>query len=168
MCPPVIAIAAAATSIAGSVAGKIGQDKAAAANKNSATNAMLESWKDIDQRQMQEQDATNVSIMGADKQARNRAAIAATSAGESGVAGQSVDALLSTFDNDASANKVMAQHNLDAQNAQYQAEKRGSQAQAQSRINAVQPGNWMTTGLQIAGAGLNAAGSAAFRTPPKG
>lgn len=155
MCPPlVIAGIGAATSVAGALAKKSAQDQASAANAKSAKQALLADWQQLDLREQQTQDAASMSIMAADRAARQSKAIASVSAGESGVAGNSVDALLSTFNNDASQARVTTSRNLEDQLNQLQLEKGGAKAQEQSRIDAVQPGSGLLTALQIGGAGI--------------
>lgn len=156
MCGPVaIPLATMIIGAGEAVAQNVAQSQASSANKKSATQAMYESWKELDIRAAQTQDAANMSIMAADKQSREREALSSVSAGQSGVAGASVDALLSTFSNDAAANRVNVQRNTQAQLDQIQEEKKGAQVQAQSRIDSEPPPSNFLTAMKIGAAGLD-------------
>jgi hypothetical protein len=81
------------------------------------------------------------------------------SAGDGGVAGQSTDFALRDVGRTASRNKSSINRNLDAKFAQGFHDKLGIKAQTESRLSSMpipQKASWMATGLQIAGAGLQA------------
>lgn len=170
MCDPLTIIAGASLAIgAGSaIASHKAQANASKANEANALQAMQESWKDISLQEVQQQDATALTIMQADRQARKADALARVSAGESGVAGASVDALLGDLSAEASAFKQTQGRNLDMTIAQLQREKISGRTVAQNRINAVPPPNPFATGLTIAGMGLDFATKIVSRKPPKG
>jgi len=105
--------------------------------------------------------------MSAHRTALNADAQIRVGAGEAGVAGASVEAILNDISAQESAFGVRTQRNVEATVAQIQQEKRGVAAGAQSRINAVQPANPFATGLTIASAGLDfATNQIRLRTPP--
>ena len=168
MCEPATIIAGASLAInAGSqLANSSAQAKASKANKTAALQAMAEGWKDISLQEVQQQDATALTIMQADRQARKADAIARVSAGEAGVAGASVDALVNDISAEASAFKVTQEKNLDMTITQLQREKVSGKAVAQNRINAVPPPNPFAVGLTIASAGLDFATTLNSRRPP--
>jgi hypothetical protein len=170
VCDPISIIegASLAIEIGSSVAGASAQNKASKANKAAAQQAMQDTWKDISLREVQEQDATGQTIMQADRQARSADAVARVSAGEAGVAGASVDALVGDISAQASAFKMTQERNLDMTITQLQREKVGAKSAAQSRINAVPKANPFATGLQIASAGVNFANTLVSRKPSKG
>lgn len=170
MCEPATIIAGASLAIgAGSaVASHKAQAKAAKANNTNALQAMTESWKDISLQEVQQQDATALTIMHIDRQARKADALARVSAGEAGVAGASVDAFLGDLSAEASAAKSTEGRNLDMTLAQLQREKISGRTVAQNRINAVPAPNLFATGLTIAGQGLDFASKIVSRNPPKG
>lgn len=170
MCEPATIIAGASLAIgAGSaVASHKAQAKAAKANETNALQAMTESWKDISLQEVQQQDATALTIMHIDRQSRKADALARVSAGEAGVAGASVDAFLGDLSAEASAAKITEGRNLDMTLAQLQREKVSGRTVAQNRINAVPAPNLFATGLTIAGLGVDFAKTIVARKPPKG
>jgi hypothetical protein len=168
MCDPgtIVAGASLAIGIGGKIAEGAAQNKAAAANKKASLAAMTEDWKALSLQEAQQQDAAQQSIMQADRQGRQADALARVSAGESGVAGASVDALLGDLSSQVSAFKVTTERNLSNTEAQLQQEKAGARVGAQSRINAVQPANPFATALAIGGMGLDFASNIIRAQPP--
>lgn len=168
MCDPgtIVAGASLAIGVGSKLAESSAQNKAAAANKKASLAAMTEDWKALSLQEAQQQDAAQQSIMQADRQGRQADAVARVSAGESGVAGASVDALLGDLSAQVSAFKTTTARNLSSAEAQLQQEKAGSRAGAQSRINAVQPANPFATALQIGGMGLDFASNIIRAQPP--
>lgn len=152
----------------GAVVGHQAQAKASKANKKEALRAMHESWKDISLREVQEQDAAQQTIMQADRQARLAAGAARVSAGESGVTGASVDALLMDIERDAAEFDATTTRNLDMTIAQFQREKSSGRAVAQNRINSQPAPNPWLTGLTIAGAGADFLGQRLANRPKAG
>lgn len=169
MCDPgtIIAGASLAIGTGSAIANAKAQDKASKANAENARQALMESWKDISLQEVQQQDATALTIMQADKQARKADALARVSAGEAGVAGASVDALLGDLSAEASAFKMTQEKNLDMTIAQLQREKISGRTVAQNRINAVPGSNPFATGLTIAGQGLDFVSNIISRKPSK-
>ena len=169
MCEPatIIAGASLAIGVGSQVANAKEQDKASKQNKEAALAAMAESWRDLSLREHQEQDAKALTIAQADRQAREADALARVSAGEAGVSGASVDALLSDISADASRFKTTAEQNLDMTITQLQQEKRGVAAGAGNRIAASPPSNPFATALQIGALGLDFATTLTSRKPAK-
>jgi len=167
VCDPasVLTVASVAIGIGGDIAKAGAQNKAAANNKAAALAAEHETLRDISLQEQQQQDAAGQTIMQTDRQARQADALASVSAGESGVAGASVDALISNLDADAARANEVTGRNLDMTIAQLQREKLGAAAEAQNRINSVQPANPFATILGIGGIGIDAANTIIRRKP---
>lgn len=157
MCDPATAIAATSLALgAGSaIASAKAQDKLAKQNAADAIRARNEDFRALGLQEAQQQDATQVSIAQAHRTAVNADAVARVSAGEAGVAGASVQAILADISAQESAFKTQALRNEGATIAQLQQEKRGAAAGAQSRINAVQPSNPLAVGLTIGAGALD-------------
>lgn len=174
MCEPTTAILVASTVVSTGiqVAGKIqehgAQKKAQQENEASAKAALKEDLKTLTMREGQEEGAAASTILEIDRQARQTKAEAAVYAGESGVEGASVDALLDGFQNQADRASLGVQRNLKLTKDQLGRERVASQTGAQSRINAVPAPNPWATGLSIAGAGLGGAAQVVGALPRKG
>lgn len=168
MCDPgtIVAGASLAIGVGSKIAESKAQDKAAAANKKASLAAMTEDWKALSLQEAQQQDAAQQSIMQADRQGRQADALARVSAGESGVAGASVDALLGDLSAQVSAFKTTTERNLRMTTEQLQQEKAASRAGAQSRINAMQPANPFATALSIGAQGIDFATNIIRSQPP--
>lgn len=164
----ILGLAGLAIKIGSELGGASAQDQASSANNAAARRAMQDSWKDIGLREVQEQDATTLTIMQADRQARSADAVARVSAGEAGVSGASVDALMGDISAQASAFKMTQQRNLDMTITQLQRDKVAAKTTAQNRINAVPRANPFATGLQIVSAGVDFANTIVSRQPTKG
>lgn len=145
---------AAAISAGGAIAQDAAQSKASKANKANALAAMADTWRALGIRQQQEQQSAAQTIMQTDRQARTAKALASVSAGEAGVAGASVDALLTDINVQRLTADTTTERNLQMVQDQIQAEKTGAKVQAQNRINAVPSPSGLQTGLQVLGAGL--------------
>lgn len=155
MCEPTaIAIASLAIGVYGRVAGAKAQNKASEANKEAALKSQREASKDISLLQQQQVDATSRTIYEADRNARSTQALARVSAGEAGVTGVSVEALLGDIDRKFGEFKSTAGRNLDSVLDSLQREKISGRTVAQGRISAVQPSNPYATAIGIASEGL--------------
>jgi hypothetical protein len=169
MCDPATAIAATSLALgAGSaIASAKAQDKLAKTNAADAIRARNEDFRALGLQEQQTQDATQASIMTAHRTALNADAVARLSAGEAGVAGASVQAILGDISAQESEFTTQAQRNETATITQLQQEKRGAAAGAQSRINAVQPSNPLAVGLTIGAGALDfASNQIRLHTPP--
>jgi hypothetical protein len=167
----IIAASSLALKVGGAIAGHQAQDKAAKANKDAAIKANTEQINGLNLTGTQTRDAAGRTIMQADRQARSADAQARVSAGEAGITGASVSALLGVLERERLDFKETTKANLGAELDQLDAEKRGAGALSQSRINAVPRANPFLTGLQIGGAGLDFATSIYNSRPrptPKG
>lgn len=149
MCHPAIAIGA---SVLGAVSGHNAQAEAyeanaAAANaakvlEDEATNADL-ALKD--QAQAEEKIARGLEGM-------KQSATAGVSAGESGVAGNSVDALMNELNAGVLRGNTMTSRNFAIDQIGAKRQLESNKRTAQSRINSVAKPSKTATGLQIAGA----------------
>lgn len=161
MCEPTaIAIGTLAIGVGSKVLEHKAQNKAAskakAANKTEALRAMREASTDISLLEVQQQDASTRTIYEADRAARSTQALARVSAGEAGVSGLSVEALLGDIDRKIGEFKTTETRNLDMVLDQLQREKVSGRSIAQGRIAAVQiprPSPF-ALGVSLAGAGL--------------
>jgi|ERR1043166_7297784 hypothetical protein len=153
MCVPAGVIAGAALVIGAGkeIAAASAQNKASKANAANAQAAMQETWKDLSLQQSQQEDSTATTIMQTDRAAQKADALARVSAGEAGVAGASVDAIVGDISSQASAADVTNRRNLAMTIDRLQREKVGAGITEQNRINAVPPANPFATGLAIAG-----------------
>jgi hypothetical protein len=167
MCDPTaIALGGLVIGAGSAVADHAAQDKAYKENKAASIRAMKEAAKDISLMQAQEQDAARVTIMQADRQARSSKALAAVAAGEAGVTGASVDALLGDIDRELGEFTATTERNLSGRLKQLEREKVSGRTVAQNRINSMSPGNYFLTGARIASAGLDAASQISRQRTP--
>jgi len=168
MCDPVSVLAAGslAVEVGGKVADYIGQSKQAKANKNAALAAQREETAQVNLRAYQERQSAKTSIMQADRQARMADAEARVSAGEAGVKGASVDALLNDISNQDSEFRTETNTNLNNTLDQLQQQRRAIQVNTQNEINTNLPPSPVGLGLNILGAGLNTAGFLIQRKNP--
>lgn len=159
MCDPV-SIGVASAGLAVSVTGDILKAKAEKNQaKQTVASAKLASVEEVNQlslRENQEQDAAGQSILQADRAARLNDATARVSAGEAGVAGASVDALLNDIQRQNDEFKTNTNINLQNDVGQIEEQKRAARVDAQNRINSVPFPSSLATGLQIGGDVLGA------------
>jgi hypothetical protein len=168
MCEPTaIAIGGLAMNAGSSLLGASAQNKQARANKANALEALRLGNTDVNARLREETAAA--SQVKQDVLAAGAAGIstAQTSAAESGVAGQSVDALVSeVLRQQGVASDTIAQ-NLDMIGDQAERQKKGLVAEANSRIAGSPGANPMATGLGVAGAGLSFLNTLRLQRGPK-
>ncbi|QIO59223.1 virion core protein, T7 gp14 family [Rhizobium leguminosarum] len=110
------------------------------------------------QRMLQEQEKGAAEKMDTVREAREAKATATVAAGEAGVSGLSVDALLAEFDGRAAAANDRTDQNTEWTLSQLNNEMKGIRANAEDRINSVQRAaapSFFNTGLKIAGVGLD-------------
>lgn len=139
-----------------SIAGHAAQAKASKGNKDAALRAMVEAWKDIGVREVQEMTAASEEVMNSALVAGAMGGTAKASAAEAGVDGISVHQLYDDIQTQASRSKVTIERNRDMTIQQLQREKESGRAQANQRIAAVPPPSGFLTGLQIGGAAASA------------
>lgn len=167
MCDPVSITAGASLGIgiiSDEVKARAEHDRAEKARESANASAVAQ-IKQLNTRQSQEEDAANLSIMQADRQARIADATARVAAGESGVAGASVDALLTDIQRQDAEFKSITNRNLSNTKDQIAAEKQGVFAEKQSRINANPFPSALATGINIAGRGFDYATQYLIRQP---
>lgn len=171
MCVPAAMIGATVLTVGAKVAeavfDHIGQQEAHDRNEKATEASRKIALADLDARWFQEQEATAQSIMGTDRQARSAEALARVSAGESGVAGASVDALLNDIERERVTAKFTAERNLSFTKDQLKRNARAVNTEAINRINAVPAPNPFLTGFRIGGSVLNA-GTNLLSTLPGG
>lgn len=166
MCDPVTsAILGFAASAASTVVGYEQQVAAAeqqneyyVANAKRANESAKQQYAQTQQRMLQEQATAAQDKQDAAREGRAAQATALVSAGESGVAGLSVDALLREFTSRTSNYKDRVDQQTEWSMAQLNNEMKGIKAQADDRINSVQRAakpSFFDAGLRIATAGLD-------------
>lgn len=152
------------------------QNESADANRTAALASAVTANRDITQLETQRAAQTTQTIQEADRAARSTQALIRVSAGEAGVDGISVEALLGDVDRQLGSAQASAGRNLDMAIDQLQREKTNNNDVAQGRISQIQKASTsgidLATGLEIAGQGLGFwAGqitSGAPRITPKG
>ena len=139
-------------SVMTTIAGADEQQRQAKRNEESSNAAYLSDARQLNLRQRQEEEAESQRGQEADIQAMRDVAKAKTAAGESGVAGLSVDALMSDIMRQNMFDDTKASSNLSATKAQIAEQKKGAEASRQSRINQVPYPSFAANALQIGGA----------------
>lgn len=154
MDPTTLALMGFALNVGGSIFNHNAQAKAARINAMEARSAESRQINDVNLRAIQEHEAAAQQMDMAQRQTTTALSSARLSAGEAGVTGASVDALLNTVGadgaraaQDISLNETNTLQQLDRQKA-------GISAEADSRVNSVQPNNPLALALKIAGAGI--------------
>lgn len=164
MCDPITMVAA-ALGTAQTVTGYIGERQAAAAqnamvreNQKAANTNLVREYADVQTRQIEEEDAAAVQKQDISRDARAARATTMAAAGEAGVSGLSVDALLAdVYGKEATAKDRISQ-NSGFTTSNLTREMDGLKAKAQDRINSMP---WATgpspfaTALKIGGIGLD-------------
>lgn len=169
MCEPTsIAIASLVISSAGVGLNAHAQNQASKANKREAKRAFKQTYADLSARAVEERIAAAAEENAANRQAASAVSLARVSAAESGVAGQSADAIANTIEGDRGRYVTAVKQNLGSTLTQIERAKAGQLSLQQSRINSVQPANPFLAGLQIAGLGLDAYSTYLGQRTPKG
>jgi len=158
MLPVLLALAGMGLKIGGDVLGAQAQNKAAKQNAIDARLAETMQLNDVNARSAQEQLAAGQQIDQVQRQATTVAASAVTSAGEAGVEGNSVNALMQSVSAESSRIAGTIQLNQKLAQQQLDREKLGIAAQADSRVNAVPGANPWATALKIGGDVIGTAG----------
>jgi len=131
-------------------------------NQEAAQANLRQEYTAVQTRRIQEEDAAAVEKQAVAKDARAARATAMVSAGESGVSGLTVDALLADIYGKEAEYKDRVTQNTGFTTDNLKAEMKGLQAKAQDRINGIQPMNGpnpLASALKIGASGLNAFGS---------
>lgn len=125
-------------------------------NKN-AEQAYVNDLEALRLQQVQDEKQAKQKIIQNQKEALAARSRAKTAAGEAGVSGLSVDALLADFENQEAQFKDSVVENLDNRNQQRFQESIAAGTRLQSRQNSAQPvsrPSLLGTGLQIAGSSV--------------
>lgn len=113
------------------------QAAAASANADAAKFAAMSEYRQLNMQQRQEETIAAQRKMAADLQEAELLARGRVSAGEAGVQGASVDAMLANISRGALEEKNVLTQNLESYNRQLDEQRIGVQSRAQSRINQV-------------------------------
>lgn len=167
MCNPIAGMAAAGFIIqgGGALMKHIGQNKQHRENAQAANEAANLALQQLGERNQQEVQVAQQNILALDRQSRQQQALASVAAGEAGVAGASVDALLAMSERDAATGAITIGRNLKMTQEQLGLEGRGIQAQRRARIKSVPWASNAETGLEFASAFVGAAGSYTGKKP---
>lgn len=147
MCAPTSLITSALQLVQLGVENQEANDRA---DKNEARvrEASKNAFSLIGMRQQQEQMGAAQTIYQMDLEARKADAKTRVAAGESGVAGASIDALLADIERQRLMAASGTQKNADASVAQLQEEKKGVEASRKAQLESVQRPNPYLTGLK--------------------
>ncbi len=127
-------------------------------NKEQARKAFEDKNTDLTERQSQELEAAAAQKFDVALDAKKAQATARAAAGEAGVSGLSVDALLRDFAGREARHNDRIDQQTDWTITQLQQEKKGLVSQFKDRVAAVPVGqkpSWVDAGLRIASAGLD-------------
>jgi hypothetical protein len=142
---------------ASALAGHGAQKRAARLNRASAGAAWKLNRADLQARENQAQEAALLDALGISQQGQAAVSTAAASAGESGVAGNSVTALLNTYLADTSRATQIVERNLGITQGELDRRQQASYQEYKDRLNAVPNPSGLELGLNLAGAALKAA-----------
>lgn len=129
-------------------------------NAKSAQKAAVQNYAAIDQRIVQEQQAASTEVEQSVIEARKAAATTRVAAGEAGISGLSVDALLGDIYGASARHADNVNQQTEWTVQQLQREKEGIASNTQDRINSVsapiiQRPNFLDLGLRIGSAALD-------------
>lgn len=134
------------------------QEKMYARNAENAVSALIDTYGQLQERRQQELEASSEAIQQRRIEERKQLATARVAAGEAGVTGFSVDAILRDIGATASRDVSNIQQNRDWNLAQINQHMRGARAQAKNQITTMTPGSsvspWSTV-FQIGKAGMD-------------
>lgn len=157
MCGPLATFAISALS---AVASFVGASQQAEATEDAARDAYVQDQKQISLRQMQEQNATAQKLQIQNIEEAKKRSEAELSGAESGVAGISIDNIISDVTRQAATNRQTERENLSMVTQQLQLDKEASRSRNQGRINqAAAQVNPLSLIAGVAGAGLDAYGA---------
>lgn len=131
-----------------------------AAVREASMNAYENDSVQLSRRQMQEADATTQKLQLSNLEEAQKAAAVEVSAAESGIAGISLDNLLTDVARTGARNRMTEKENASMMVAQLQQEKKASQAQNQGRINSAPRPSPLALVAGIGGAAVDAANQA--------
>lgn len=134
------------------------QDRMYAMNAANAVSALIDTYGQLQARRQQEIEASSEAILQRRIEERKQLAAARVAAGDAGVTGFSVDALLRDIGATASRDVSNIQQNRDWNLAQINQQMRGARAQAKNQIVSMVPGSrvspWSTV-FQIGKSGVD-------------
>ena len=148
MCDPVYAVMA--VTAAQGVASHQAQAAQATANARAAKEAAMSEYRQLNMQQRQEEAIAAQRKFAAQLQEAELLARGTVAAGEAGVAGRSVEDVLSNISRGALEEQNILTQNLEAYNRQLDEQRTGVRTRAQSRINQVVQPSLLSTGLKIA------------------
>lgn len=161
-----LTIGSTAAGIGGSILSYEQQKAMSSATASAAKRAFEQDNRAITQRQLQEQTASaDRKFANAQEYAAARAS-GVVAAGEAGVSGLSVDALLNDLAGQQAARQKTADTNLGWTLAQLQQERFGAQAQRDNRINSAPKPSSLGLALQIGGQAIGGYDTYKSRTDP--
>lgn len=165
MCDPMSALAMTGTAIqiGSTVMQHAEQETASVDNENAAREQAANSMRLLGLRQEQEKDGTVQTLYQMDLEARRADAMTRVAAGEAGVAGSSVDALLGDIERQRLMADAGIRKNSAAMQDQLNGEKKGVRATRKAQINSVAAPNPYATGIKIGGSVLDASAGAINR-----
>lgn len=167
MCDPTaLALGSFALNVGGDILNHNAQKKAAFANEQQARAAETRQINDINVRELQEKQAASQQLEVAARQTTTALSSARLSAGEAGVSGVSVDALLSTIGAEGSTAAQNVKLNTDNTVQQLERQKLGVSAEADSRVASMPKANPFALALRIAGQGVGFATQMQSRQAP--
>lgn len=143
--------AATGLSIGSTIHGQNQQAKAYEANARAANQAKIYEDQAANEDLALKQQAAAEEMINRDMEARKKKSTAFASALESGVQGNSVDALLSELEASALRGNTITARNLEVDRRTAGRQLESNKRTAQSRINSVAKPSKAATGLQIAG-----------------
>lgn len=170
MCNPAVAIMAvgAAIQVGGIIGDKVGKDSQSKKNKQAADEGAAADLATLSSRQEQERVASLSDILSVERQIQQQKATTAVSAGEAGVSGASVTALLSLIETRGGEATGTINQNFKNTKDQIGREARGVGTVRTARINGVPMASNVGTGVRIAGVALDTAGTIYNNRPTKG
>ncbi len=142
------------------------------ANRTASVENTQRALQDLDARELQDMLEAAQQTDQITRQAQKLGSTAAVAAGESGVAGRSVDELLNDVNAQAARNRTTVKTNLSMAEAQLQRDREQTLANGQSQYNAVQPvkinkPSYLASVLGIAGGAVDVADYVQTRNPPQ-
>lgn len=160
MCDPVsLAVGSFAVNSMASIQAHNAQAKAYDANADASNAAYVDEIAQINQRQVQEEQAALQEQQNNNIEAAKALASARVGTGERGVTGQTVELSFNDLIGQNLMDNQTVQTNLENTTNSLQWEKKSADARRISRINSVNRPSKTATGLQIASAGVNAGAS---------
>jgi hypothetical protein len=157
MCDPVsLTVALTGLTIGKEVAGLAGQAQAYNQNAASAAQSLRLQNRQTNLGIQQKEASNSLKAQQTQSDMLKAAATAAATAGENGISGNSVDALINEYH--ASEGRYFSSLQTQAQWDRTQADvtKQGQVAQAQRQVNSVAKPDYIGAALRIAGSGLDA------------